>query len=226
MSNGWLFTVALSVTIVSSALAQCITYGYCGTDADSGKPLPCSVKQAPVSIESKVLEGACPALTDSSGKPVPACCDAKQAETFVSEYKSLISLGVRRDSKCFKNFQNLVCQAFCSPRQSEFVAINRTSAEGGKSSATEAVYAVNKRFAEEVYAACKDVKTWVFGIKLMKYMCGKHGNRNCSPERFLEFVGSIYSEGGYSPLKIRHVLTESPITVGGQKLEPFNPKLL
>uniref|UniRef100_A0A6M2CFV6 Putative conserved secreted protein midgut overexpressed n=1 Tax=Rhipicephalus microplus TaxID=6941 RepID=A0A6M2CFV6_RHIMP len=226
MSTGRLFAVALSVTIVSSALAQCVTYGYCGTDADSGKLLPCSVKQDPVPIESKVLEEACPALTDSSGKPVPACCDAKQAKTFISEYKSLVSLGVGRKSSCFKNFQNLVCQAFCSPKQSEFVAINRTSTEGGKPSATEAVYAINKRFADKVYAACKDVRTWVFGIKLMRYMCGKYGNSNCSPERFLEFVGSIYSEGGYSPLKINHILTESPITVSGQTLEPFNPEVL
>ncbi|KAH6948275.1 hypothetical protein HPB50_023329 [Hyalomma asiaticum] len=226
MSNKWLFTVAVSVTLVSSALAECVTYGYCGTDEDSGKPLPCSLKRDPVSIDSKDLEGACPALLDGSGKPVSACCDADQAAKFVSEYKSLINLGVGRSSKCFRNFQNLVCQAFCSPKQSEFLAVNGTSAEGGKTSATDVVYAVNKRFAEEVYAACKDVRTWIFGIKLMRYMCGKHGSSNCSPQKFLDFVGSVYSEGGYSPLKIRHVLTEKPITVGGQKLEPFNPKLL
>ncbi|KAH7940924.1 hypothetical protein HPB49_008117 [Dermacentor silvarum] len=227
MSSSWLFTVAVSVTLVASALSQCVTYGYCGTDEDSGKPLPCAVKRDPVPIESGILKHACPALIDSSGKSVPACCDANQVAAFKSELKNLVTLGVGRRSKCFRNFQNLVCQAFCSPQQSRFVAINGTSSEGSnQTSATESVYALNKNFAEEVYRACKDVRTWVFGIKLMKYMCGKYGNSDCSAQRFLDFVGSISSEGGYSPLKIHHVLTKDPITVDGQKLEPFNPKIL
>ncbi|XP_054928932.1 NPC1-like intracellular cholesterol transporter 1 [Dermacentor andersoni] len=184
MSSSWLFTVAF------------VTYGYCGKDEDSGKPLPCAVKRDPVPIESSILKDACPALIDSSGP-------------------------------CFRNFQNLVCQAFCSPKQSEFVAINGTSSEGSdQPSATESVYAVHKTFAEKVYDSCKGVRTYVFWTKLMSYMCGKHGASGCSAQRFLDFVGSTYSEGGYSPIKIRHVLTEGPITVAGQKLEPFNPKFL
>ncbi|KAH7972456.1 NPC intracellular cholesterol transporter 1 [Rhipicephalus sanguineus] len=224
MSSSWLFTVAVGVTLVSSALAQCVTYGYCGRDEDSDKPLPCAVKRNPAPLESSFLEDACPALVD--GKAAYACCDAEQAAVFKSEYKTLISLGVRKDSKCFKNFQNLVCQAFCSPKQSEFVAVNGTSGSGEKLSATESVYAVHKSFAQRVYDACKDVRTHIFGIKLMKYMCGKHADGKCSAQRFLDFVGAVYSEGGYSPLKIRHVLTDSPITVDGQTLEPFNPKIL
>ncbi|KAL1466719.1 hypothetical protein MTO96_042532 [Rhipicephalus appendiculatus] len=226
MSSSWLFAVAVSVTLASSALAQCVTYGYCGKDEDSDKPLPCAVNNTrPVPLKSSFLEDACPALVD--GKAANVCCDAEQAAAFKAEYKALTSLGVRKDSKCFKNFQNLVCQAFCSPRQSKFVAINGTSSSsGGKLSATESVYAVHKSFAQQVYDACKDVHTRVFGVKLMKFMCGKGGGRNCSPQRFLDFVGAVYSEGGYSPLKIRHVLTEGPITVDGQTLEPFNPKML
>ncbi|KAH8026954.1 hypothetical protein HPB51_000440 [Rhipicephalus microplus] len=223
-SSSWLFAVALSVTLASSALAECVTYGFCGRDEDSDKPLPCAVKRKSAPLESSFLEEACPALVD--GKAAYACCDAEQAAAFKAEYKSLTSLGVRKDSKCFKNFQNLVCQAFCSPRQSTFVAINGTSSSGEKLSATESVYAVHKSFAQEVYDACKDARTHVFGVKLMNFMCGKGGGRNCSPQRFLDFVGAVYSEGGYSPLKIRHVLTESPITVNGQTLEPFNPKIL
>ncbi|XP_075556630.1 NPC1-like intracellular cholesterol transporter 1 [Dermacentor variabilis] len=227
MSSSWLFTVAVSVTLVSSALSQCVTYGYCGTDGDSGKPLPCAVKRDPVPIESSILKDACPALIDSSDKSVPACCDAKQAASFKSELKSLVNLGVKKTDPCFRNFQNLVCQAFCSPKQSAFVAINGTSSEGSdQPSATESVYAVHKTFAEKVYDACKGIRTYIFWTKLMSYMCGKHGASGCSAQRFLDFVGSVYSEGGYSPIKIRHVLTEGPITVAGQKLEAFNPKFL
>ncbi|KAK8772986.1 hypothetical protein V5799_012481 [Amblyomma americanum] len=227
MSSQWLFALAVGIAFVSSARAQCISYGYCGTDDDSGKPLPCSVNREPVPIKKNVIEGACPALIGSSGESVPACCDVKQAEAFKSEFKTLFNLGVGKTSACFLNFQNLVCQAFCSPRQSEFFAINGTVEKGnGHPSATDSVYAVSKKFAERVYNTCKDVRTYVFGIKLMRYMCGKHGNSNCNAERLLEFVGSIWSEGGYSPIKIRHVITDSPITVGGKKLEPFSPEHL
>lgn len=36
-------------------------------------------------------------------------------------------------------------------------------------------------------------------------MCGRYAIR-CSTERFLRFLGSTDSEGGYSPFKIRYVL--------------------
>ncbi|KAH6925147.1 hypothetical protein HPB50_001369 [Hyalomma asiaticum] len=228
MSRSWLLTVAVIAALVSSTLAQCVTYGFCGTDEDSGKPLPCAVKRDPVSIESDFLEGACPALVDSNGKPVPACCDAKQANSIKSELKTITALGVSTSSKCFKNFQNLVCQAFCSPGQSGFVAVNGTSTseEGGQPSATEMVYALNTSFAQQVFDACKDVRTIIFGTHLMRYMCGKPADGKCTPQTFLDFVGAVHSEGGYSPLKIHHVLTESSITVDGQELEPFSPEIL
>lgn len=228
MSNSWLFTVAFSVTLVSSALAECVTYGNCGTEPDTGKPLPCAVNRGPQPLESKFLEKACPALRDPSGKPAPVCCDAKQAESMVSEFKTLRNLVSEKKYKgCLLNFQNLVCQAYCSPKQSEFVAINGTSTEeSGESSATELVYAVHPSFAEGVYEACKGVPTRILGLKLMRFMCGKHGAAKCSPQRFLDFVGSVSSEGGHSPVKMKFQLTESQFTVGDRKLEPYNPKLI
>nr|XP_050048150.1 NPC intracellular cholesterol transporter 1-like [Dermacentor andersoni] len=227
MSNSWLFTVALTVTLVSSALAECVTYGNCGTDPDSGKPLPCAAKRHPVPLESQLLEKACPALLDPSGKPTPVCCDATQAKNMVSELKTLRDIIVKTDQRCFPNFQNLVCQAYCSPKQSEFVAVNRTStAESGESSATELVYAVHPSFAEGVYAACKDTRTRYLGFKVPTLMCKKGLLQKCSPQRFLDFIGSVASEGGHSPVKMKFQITKSQYTVGDHKLEPHNPSLI
>uniref|UniRef100_L7LZG1 Putative sine oculis-related homeobox 6b n=1 Tax=Rhipicephalus pulchellus TaxID=72859 RepID=L7LZG1_RHIPC len=226
MSKSLVFGVIVSFTLMYSALAHCVTYGYCGTEKRSGKRLPCAFTRDPVLTESSVLEDACPALIESPGKPVPACCDAQQAAAFKSEFKRLHKLGVRKDSKCFKNFENLVCQAFCSPEQSKFVAVFGSTAESEfQPSATDTVYVVEKHFAEEVYHACKDVSTRLFGMRLMSLMCGKYGAKYCTAQRFLDFVGAVYSEGGYSPLKIRHVLAETAVVVNGQRLEPFKSRI-
>ncbi|XP_070390575.1 NPC intracellular cholesterol transporter 1-like [Dermacentor albipictus] len=227
MSNSWLFTVALTVALVSSAMAECVTYGNCGTDPDTDKPLPCAAKRHPVPLESQLLEKACPALLDPSGKPVPVCCDAAQAKSMVSEFENLRSWIVKRDQRCFPNFQNLVCQAYCSPKQSEFVAVNGTrTAESGESSATELVYAVHPSFAEGVYAACKDTRTKGIGFKLTTFMCKKSFFGKCSPQRFLDFIGSVSSEGGHSPVKMNFQITKSQYTVGDRELEPHNPSLI
>ncbi|XP_075554729.1 NPC intracellular cholesterol transporter 1-like [Dermacentor variabilis] len=222
MSSRWLFIAGVSATLISSALAHCILYGHCGKDKDTGRRLPCAVERDPVNIESTLLQKACPALLGSAGEPVPACCDANQAGTFKSQFGKLVKLGLGRDSKCFRNLQNLVCQAFCSPKQSNFVAVFGNSAKGKREpSATEIVYAVEKNFAEVVYASCKDVRTRIFGIKLLYYMCGKYGSSKCSPQHFLDFLGARPSEGGHSPLKIRYVIAEAPVKVNGKTLEPF-----
>ncbi|KAL1466720.1 hypothetical protein MTO96_042533 [Rhipicephalus appendiculatus] len=227
MSSIWLFSVAVGVTLVSSALTSCVTYGYCGTDRNSGKRLPCAVRREPVSIRNSDLEGACPALMNSSGESVPVCCDVQQAAAYKYEFVKLLRLGVGKDSKCFKNFENFMCQAFCSPNQSKFLAVFKYSAEGKcQPSATETIYVLDKHFAENVYEACKDVRTRVFGMKLMSFMCGKYGYRKCTARHFFDFVGAVYAEGGHSPLKIRHVLAETPVSVNGLRLEPFKSDIL
>ncbi|XP_075539102.1 NPC1-like intracellular cholesterol transporter 1 [Dermacentor variabilis] len=227
MSNSWLFTVALTVTLVSSALAECVTYGNCGTDPDSGKPLPCAAKRHPVPLESQLLEKACPALLDPSGEPTPVCCDATQAKNMVSGLEDLRSWIVKTDVRCFPNFQNLVCQAYCSPKQSKFIAVNSTSTtESGELSATELVYAVYPSFADGVYAACENTRTPLLGLKLMTFMCKKSFPGKCSPQRFLDFIGSVASEGGHSPVKMKFEITKSQYTVGDRKLEPHNPSLI
>uniref|UniRef100_L7M3Y8 Putative sine oculis-related homeobox 6b n=1 Tax=Rhipicephalus pulchellus TaxID=72859 RepID=L7M3Y8_RHIPC len=225
MSVSRLFTVAVCATLVSSTLSHCVTYGYCGTDDMSGKRLPCAIKRVPAAMESELLESSCPALVSTKGRPALACCDREQAYTIKSQLKKLIYLGVRSDSECFLSFQNVVCQAVCSPYQSHFVAVfaNRTEGNSPNPSATAIVYAVETTFAEQVYNACKDVRTYVLGRKLMKYMCGNYRASECSAQRFLDFVGAVHSEGGHSPFKIYYVLTDVPISVNGRRLKPFKP---
>ncbi|XP_037499619.1 uncharacterized protein LOC119373637 [Rhipicephalus sanguineus] len=228
MCGSCLFTVAVCAALVSSTLSDCVTYGYCGTDYATGKRLPCAIKRAPGPIRSDYLEDACLELLDTKSQTALACCSSEQAEVFKSEFKKLIYLGVRRGSECFKKFQNVVCQALCSPFQSHFVAVFANRTEGNKCpnpSATEIVYAVERSYAEAVYDTCKDVRTHIFGRKLMNYMCGSYGVRHCTAQHFLDFVGAVRSEGGHSPLKIRYVLTELPISVDGRTLTPFKPDL-
>ncbi|KAH6925148.1 hypothetical protein HPB50_001370 [Hyalomma asiaticum] len=226
MSRSRLFAVALCATLACSTLSHCVTYGYCGTDRASGKPLPCAIERSPAALENDVLEKVCPALLSAKGRSTLACCDRGQAEVFKSQFKKLTRLGVRRDSDCFRMFQNVVCQAMCSPRQSDFVEVfaSRTDGKCPKPSATQLVYAIERSYAEQVYDACKTVRTIVFGANLMKFMCGKYGVDECSPDRFLAFVGSVRSEGGHSPLKFHYILTELPIRVNGKYLTPYKPQ--
>ncbi|XP_077542360.1 NPC intracellular cholesterol transporter 1-like [Haemaphysalis longicornis] len=225
MMSSSLFALLLAALLVSSAVAQhqCVSYGYCGKDEDTEKDLPCAVDGQPTPIEKSKVQGVCPALLDSDGKEVPACCDAKQLQVFKDEFKALTKL-ISYKSNCFLNFQNLVCQAFCSPRQSEFFVVNATARVSEKNVAAEAVYVVDQDYAESLYATCRDARTYVFGIKLPKFMCGKHGS-SCSTERFLNFIGSTPAEGGHSPVKIHYVLSKTPVKVGGKDLTPFKSTL-
>uniref|UniRef100_A0A6G5A668 Putative conserved secreted protein n=1 Tax=Rhipicephalus microplus TaxID=6941 RepID=A0A6G5A668_RHIMP len=226
MSSSRILTVAVCAMLVSSTMSHCITYGYCGTDDMSGKRLPCAIKRVPAAMKSVLLEKSCPALVSTKGHTALTCCDTEQAYTIKSQLKKLIYLGVRSDSECFLSFQNIVCQAVCSPHQSHFVAVfaNRTEENSPKPSVTAIVYAVEKNFAEQVYNACKDVRTRVFRRRLLSYMCGNYRANQCSAQRFLDYVGAVYSEGGYSPFKIRYVLTDVPISVNGRMLTPFKPE--
>ncbi|KAL1466812.1 hypothetical protein MTO96_042496 [Rhipicephalus appendiculatus] len=225
MSVSRLLTVAVCAMLVSLTLSDCVTYGYCGTDDMSGKRLPCAIRRGPAAVDSALLENACPALLSASGHPALACCDPQQANTIKSQLKRLNYLGVRSNSECFLKFQNVVCQAVCSPYQSHFVAVfaNRTEGNSPVPSATAIVYVVETTFAEQVYNACKDVRTYVLGRKLMKYMCGSYRASECSAQRFLDFVGAVHSEGGHSPFKIYYVLSDVPISVNGRWLTPFKP---
>ncbi|CAN8007157.1 unnamed protein product, partial [Ixodes pacificus] len=204
----------------------CVTYGVCALDEDTDKELPCSSETDPVPMANSDLTNACPALATSDGKEVPVCCDAKQLSTFVDSLKQINNLGVSKDSACFLNFQNLICQAVCSPQQSDFIAVNASKyTEKGKAHVVKSVYAISKTFAEGVYNSCKDTRTIVLGMKLMTFMCGKYGASNCSPERFLEFIGSTSDEGGQSPFKTHFLISESPVTVNGKQLTPLDRPL-
>ncbi|CAN8024731.1 hypothetical protein HPB47_006008 [Ixodes persulcatus] len=222
-----LIVLSLLAALASSTFAsKCVTYGVCALDADTDKELPCSAETDPVPMAKSDLTNACPALATSDGKEVPVCCDAKQLKTFVGSLKQINNLGVSKKSACYLNFQNLICQSVCSPQQSDFIAVNASkSAEKGKAHVVESVYAISKTFAEGVYNSCKDTRTIVLGIKLMKFMCGKYGSSKCSPERFLEFIGSTSSEGGHSPFKTHYVISEAPVTVSGKQLTPLDRPL-
>uniref|UniRef100_A0A4D5RLP0 Putative cholesterol transport protein n=1 Tax=Ixodes scapularis TaxID=6945 RepID=A0A4D5RLP0_IXOSC len=222
-----LIVLSLLAALASSTYAsKCVTYGVCALDADTDKELPCSAETEPVPMAKSDLTNACPALATSDGKEVPVCCDAKQLKTFVNSLKQINNLGVSKKSACYLNFQNLICQSVCSPQQSDFIAVNASkSAEKGKAHVVESVYAISKTFAEGVYNSCKDTSTIVLGIKLMKFMCGKYGASDCSPERFLEFIGSTSNEGGQSPFKTHYLISEAPVTVNGKQLTPLDRPL-
>ncbi|KAL3222154.1 hypothetical protein MRX96_028891 [Rhipicephalus microplus] len=221
-----ILTVAVCATLVSSTLSDCVTYGYCGIDDVSGKRLPCAIKRGPAAMPSELLENACPALLGAKGHPALACCDPEQANTIRIQLRKLNYLGVRSHSECFAQFQNIVCQAVCSPHQSRFVAVfaNRTDERCPKPSATVIVYAVETNYAERVYEACKGVRTYALGRKLLSFMCGNYKASQCSAKRFFEYVGAVHSEGGHSPFKIQYVLTDVPVSVNGRWLTPFKPE--
>lgn len=203
--------------------SKCVTYGVCARDKSNDKDLSCASETDPALMDRSALLKGCPALAQGDSKKVPACCDMSQLNTLNKGLQKISDLGVSGNNACYRNFQNLICQSVCSPMQSEFFAVNASSTASGSSKkhVVEAVYAVDRKFAEGVFNSCKNTRTWVLGMSLTTLMCGP----KCTLRQFFTFLGSTPAEGGESPMKTHYVISETPVTVNGKQLTPLDRPL-
>ncbi|KAH9361897.1 hypothetical protein HPB48_003694 [Haemaphysalis longicornis] len=134
-------------------------------------------------------------------------------------------LGMAKCRGCMLNFKDLLCRMTCSPEQSRFLAVNATAGTPNPH-VVAMVYALRPEYTQAVYDSCKDVRSVVLGIKLMTLMCGGRV-LGCTPQKWLDFLGSTPADGGYSPFKIHHVITQEPLVLSrGQTLMPLSVPFL
>ncbi|CAN8001198.1 unnamed protein product [Ixodes pacificus] len=225
----------LTLSLLFSLLARGVTSscefrGHCANDADTDKAIPCAVHQDAVALETptswQAFADLCPQLAAEIHPDRKVCCDVSQVEDLARELEQPARLGMAKCPGCMLNFRDFLCRMTCSPKQSDFLAVNATAREGIGPHVVEMIYAVREEFAQGVYDSCKDVRSVVLGIKLMTLMCGGRVF-GCSPQRWLEFLGSTAPEGGYSPFKIHYVLTGEPaVRRAGRNLTPLSAPFL
>ncbi|XP_075538346.1 NPC intracellular cholesterol transporter 1-like [Dermacentor variabilis] len=205
-----LFAVTAIGTIFSvdgSGAGKCVMRGTC--DAD-GTRAPCVYDGEPKAIESaaarEVLESVCGDVLGNGSQPV--CCDANQAEDFAENLQSAKAIGLDNCAACSRNFRTLMCHMVCSPRQADFLQLLASEVSEDKEKYVASLnYYVTPTFVRGMFDSCKDSRSKIPSIKLFNFMCGRWG-ANCTAERWLAFLGASPSDGGLSPITIKHVQTD------------------
>lgn len=78
------------------------------------------------------------------------------------------------------------------------------------------------RYADATFASCKDIQGLTPGSTVLDLMCGGWG-RDCTPERWLNFMGSTPDDNGFSPFEIKYHLTnDRHVMVDGKMFLPMN----
>lgn len=205
-----LFVVTAASTIFSvdgSGAGKCVMRGVC--DAD-GTRAPCVYDGEPKAIESAaargVLESVCGDVLGNVSQPL--CCDANQAEDFAENLQSAKAIGLDNCAACSRNFRALMCLMLCSPRQADFMQLLTSEVSEEKERYVASLnYYVTPAFVRGMFDSCKDSRSKIPSIGLFNFMCGRWG-ADCTAERWLGFLGASPSDGGLSPMTIKHVQTD------------------
>ncbi|XP_043836924.1 NPC1-like intracellular cholesterol transporter 1 [Dromiciops gliroides] len=169
-----------------------------------------------------LLMQVCPSLYQGPDSTF-ACCSTKQLvalQNSMAVTKALLT----RCPACSENFVNLHCQNTCSPNQSVFINVTRTSDIAGtnlsKVVAYEAFY--TQSFAEKTYDSCSKVQVPATGGLAVGAMCGVYGSDLCNAQRWLNFQGD--TGNGLAPLEIIFHLLE-PGRVPGDGMEALDTEI-
>ncbi|XP_054723520.1 NPC intracellular cholesterol transporter 1-like [Uloborus diversus] len=234
----WLqvLTVLLSLTsiVISKTVpkedGQCVMYGHCeGQFGDA----PCVYDGPPkavgnVTIEDyditslELLQNLCPEFIYDDDPHV--CCSISQLVAFQQQMDLVEGLGFSRCPSCLYNFRRIICYLSCTPWQSRFLNVTKSSkVDDGTEVVEEIDYYVSKQYVYRLFDSCKDLQGIFPGSLIMDYgVCGSWGSAQCSPERWTEFMGSTPSEGAYSPFKTNYKLKiESSVDIDGRTYYPM-----
>ncbi|XP_035212713.1 NPC intracellular cholesterol transporter 1-like isoform X1 [Stegodyphus dumicola] len=215
-----LLAVAGLYQIVSGS--HCVMYGICGEN-DFGEAT-CAYNGTAKLLDNEealeILQEICPDVLRESNV---LCCDAEQVIHLKKNLEIAATLGLGRCPSCITNFKKNFCQFACSPKQSDFLKVTAI----GKSDEEDIIiekltYYMSRRYAEEAFASCKDIQGLTPGSTVLDMMCGTWG-RDCTPERWLNFMGSTPADDGFSPFEIDYQLsTETHLVIDGEHFYPMN----
>ena len=207
--------------------ADCVWYDKCGDDPDYGDGLHglnCVYNGPPIKINDSevriLLQEACPHLVDQN----EFCCSKGQIQTFI-EQNELPTKVLGRCPTCLYNFKRVFCDMMCDPNQSKFLKASKIITKPGTDIEMVKVldYHVSESYAKKVYESCVDVVNPSTSGSVMDLLCGPWGGALCSPQRLLDYLGSI--SNGYAPFQINYFL-HSEDESNDTGFEPHNPPVV
>ncbi|KAG9488785.1 hypothetical protein GDO78_005007 [Eleutherodactylus coqui] len=153
------------------------------------------------------------------------CCSLSQLRSLRTSL-SLAKVILNRCPSCATNHANLHCQNTCSPNQSTFINVTRTTPYNNsgiiKTGVLEYQSFYERQFAEKSFDSCKNVRLPSTGGFAIATMCGKYGAELCTTQRWLDFQGDI--SNGLAPLDIDFRLIDNGTYVG-DNIVPHNSKV-
>ncbi|XP_063724726.1 NPC intracellular cholesterol transporter 1-like isoform X3 [Symsagittifera roscoffensis] len=143
------------------------------------------------------LNSVCPHLTKSRSPEI--CCDTTQLLQ-LKDQMATVRMLFRRCPSCLQNFESLWCNLLCHPDQSTFSNVTATVPYNGKWSEdsppeySESVDAVtiylSRDYAHNLYRSCAHVKFIGASQEVISKMCFENPVDKCSPELFLNYIGT------------------------------------
>ena len=133
------------------------------------------------------------------------CCDAAQVQTLKTNVQQAQSL-ISRCPACLKNFIKHYCITTCDPSGSLFMDgdIYKSNDSG---TVYEYVHNVSlyftEKYAADLYNSCANVQFSGGGSKVMGLLCG---TTNCSPYKWLDFMGDPKKNGDEAPFLMTYLL--------------------
>lgn len=193
---------------------HCVMYGQCGKDNLTHLARECASVQNPVPLQNasavEAFKRLCPSLTNGSDSPL-TCCD--DSEVFVLQ-KQLDTVAVlfKRCPSCYHNLANVFCHLICSPEQSKFINVTKTSHSPEGESVEEVSYYITDYYARGLFNSCKNVVMSFSTMHAIDVACGDYGF-DCNPHRWLEYMG------GHDPSPYQ---IDFMYDVNGTDFEPMN----
>lgn len=203
----------------------------CGhVDGMSGETsIPCARPKRPQRLNDtdslELLRELCPEFLAEDSNP-PLCCGHEALLQMSESYELPKTLGLGRCPSCWHNWRKTFCHSTCSPRQSKFMAVIRSSAyeeQPELQKVDEVDYYMKTDFARDLYDSCKGLVGLVPGSYIMDLMCGRWGSKKCNGFRWLEFMGQSTESGGHAPFQINYIFSnEATVNVKGKDMHPLN----
>ncbi|CAG2175099.1 unnamed protein product [Oppiella nova] len=216
------------VTICKLVTTQCLYRGQCGIfNATNPTPMQFPI---PCVVDGKVVDGKPKPLNETNSdvlrqivpelfkgdKPV-FCCDDDQASLLMSGQIEKAAF-TRRCPSCYVNFAKILIHMSCHPNHREFLKVTATATaetDPKKQMLTELSYYMSRTYVDNAYNSCVSVQAPSFGSTVIKPLCGNYGAEHCSPDRWVESIGTKNP----SPFQINfHITTDE--TIDGHK--PMN----
>ncbi|XP_038609969.1 NPC1-like intracellular cholesterol transporter 1 [Tachyglossus aculeatus] len=204
----------------------CSVYEECGRNPEISGSLippivPCLDNSPARALDGEhlqLLQEVCPHL-DRGPRATFACCSLKQLRSLKASV-ALSKVILTRCPACAENFASLHCQNICSPDQSLFINVTRVHTDGSSVLAYQSF--CTRRYAEEAYSSCSDVRIPATGGLAVGAMCGVYGAELCNAQRWLNFQGN--PSNGLAPLQVDFHLLD-PGQEPGAGLQPLDVDL-